>query len=114
MMRGQLLEFGNMMEEIVKVRKAVLERKLVEAETGDSKFLIEIKAELLNLKDTDLQASSLEAIKENMKKFREFIDKVDSANFSLPIEKAYQFYPDADIDEVKNIRKLKDLLSKQS
>ena len=40
------------------------------------------------------------------------MDKVDSHKFKMPIDQAYQFEADADIDEIKNVSKLKDLLSK--
>ncbi len=40
------------------------------------------------------------------------MDKVDSHKFKLPIEHAYQFEADADVDEIKNMGKLKDMLSK--
>lgn len=111
-MREQLAEVNTMMDEIVKVRKCVLEGKLSESEHHDNKVMIQIKNELLNLKEADLESSSLAILKENMRKFREFIDKVDSANFNLPLDKAYQFDPDADVDEIKSLKKLKDLVSK--
>ena len=38
------------------------------------------------------------------------MDKVDSHNFKIPCEKAFIFEADSDIDEIRNIGKLKDLL----
>ena len=109
-LRLQLGEINQMMEEIIKVRRAVIERKLGENETPENKYMIQVKNELLNLKESDMEGSSLLALKQNMKRFKEFVDKVDSANFNLPLDKAYQFKPDADVDEIKNITKLKDLI----
>ncbi len=110
-MREQLAEVNVMMDEIVKVRKSVLERKIQEGEQSGNQILIQIKNELLNLKESDLESSSLAVLKDNMRKFRDFIDKIDSANFNLPLDKAYQFNADADIDEIKSLKKLKDLVS---
>lgn len=111
-MREQLAEVNQMMDEIVKVRKSVLERRIQDSEHIDNKIMVQIKNELLNLKEADLESSSLAVLKDNMRKFREFIDKIDSANFNLPLDKAYQFNPDADIDEIKALKKLKDLVSR--
>lgn len=110
-MREQLADVNVMMEEIVKVRKSVLERKIQEGEHSGNQILVQIKNELLNLKGADLESSSLAVLKDNMRKFRDFIDKIDSANFNMPLDKAYQFNPDADIDEIKSLKKLKDLIS---
>lgn len=51
-------------------------------------------------------------VKENVQRFKRFMDKVDSHKFKLPIDQAYQFEADADVDEIKNMGKLKDMLSK--
>lgn len=111
-MREQLNELNMMMDEIVKVRKAVVERKLLDSDPQDNKVMIQIKQELLNLKEGDLEISSLKAMKENMRRFRDFMDKIDSLNFNMQLDKAYQFSPESDIDEIKNIKKLKDLISR--
>jgi len=111
-MREQLNELNLMMDEIVKVRKAVVERKLLDSDPQDNKVMIQIKQELLNLKEGDLEISSLKAMKENMRRFRDFMDKIDSLNFNMQLDKAYQFSPESDIDEIKNIKKLKDLISR--
>lgn len=112
-MREQLSEINQMMGEIIKVRKAVVERRLYDQEGQENKVMVQIRQELLNLRESDLEVSGLQAIKENMKRFRDYMDKIDSANFGIPLEKAYQFSPEADIDEIKNIKKLKDLISRQ-
>ena len=51
--------------------------------------MVQIKNELLNLKEADLESSSLAVLKDNMRIFKDFIDKVDSVNFGLPLDKAY-------------------------
>lgn len=110
-LREQLSEVNLMMDEIVKVRKSILERKINDNEQYDNQIMVQIKNELLNLKESDLESSSLAVLKDNMRKFRDFIDKVDSANFGLPLDKAYQFNPDSEIDEIKSLKRLKDLVS---
>ena len=111
LLREHLAEFSGMMEEVVKVRKSVLERRLSEPEAGESKFLVGIRNELYSLTEADMHQSGLSGLKDNIKRFREVMDKIDSANFGLPLDKAYQFSPGADIDEIKNLKKLKDLVS---
>lgn len=113
-MREQLTEINQMMEEIIKVRKAVVERRLYDNDGQENKVMVQIRQELLNLREGDLEVTGLQAIKENMRRFRDYMDKVDSATFGLPLDKAYQFSPDSDIDEIKNIKKLKDLISTRS
>jgi hypothetical protein len=110
-MRDQLAEINQMMDEIIKVRKAVVERRLFDQDGQENKVMVQIRQELLNLRENDLEVTGLRAIKENMRRFRDYMDKIDSVNLGVPIEKAYQFSPDADIDEIKNIKKLKDLIS---
>lgn len=112
-MREQLAEMNQMMEDIVKVRKAVIERKLVEMEAPEEQgVIVQIRQELLNLKDADMEASSLTTLRENMRRFKDFMERVDSVSFNTPLGKGYQFEPDADIDEIKNLKRLKDLISR--
>lgn len=111
-LRSQLSEFSSMMEEIVKVRKSILERKLADGEGSDNKYMIQLKSELFNLSEGDMGQAGLASMRENIKRFREFMNKIDSSNFNTPLDKAYQFDPDADVDEIKNLKKLKDLVSR--
>lgn len=111
-MREQLAEMNQMMEEIVKVRKAIIEHKLVEMEAPEEQgMIVQIRQELLNLKDSDMEASSLNTLRENMRRFKDFMERVDSVSFNTPLGKGYQFESDADIDEIKNLKRLKDLIS---
>lgn len=110
-MREQLAELNQMMTEIVKVRKSIIEARMQDNDdAGASSILTSIRQELLSLKEGDMEQVSLAILRENMKKFREFIDKVDSTVLGFPVDKAYQFQSDADIDEIKTIKQLKDLL----
>lgn len=111
-MREQLSEMNQMMDDIVKVRKAVIEQKLIEMDKPEEQgIIVQIRQELLNLKDTDMELSSLTTLRENMKRFKEFMDKVDSVGLNVALNKGYQYEQDADIDEIKNLKRLKDLLS---
>lgn len=112
-MREYMSELHGMLHEIIKVRKSVIERKTGETDSFDNKFLIQVKNEMLSLKEGDMDTTCMAAIKENLIRFRDFMEKVDSATFNTPLEKAYQFNSDADIDEIKNIAKLKELISKK-
>lgn len=113
-MREQLAEMNQMMDDIVKIRKAVIEQKLVEIDRQDEQgIIVQIRQELLNLKDSDMEISSLTTLRENMKRFKEFMEKVDSVGFGTPLGKSFQFEQEADIDEIKNLKRLKDLLSNQ-
>merc|ERR1712087_850527 len=56
------------------------------------------------------KTDTINVVKENVQRFRKFMDKVDSHNFKIPCEKAFIFEADSDIDEIRNIGKLKDLL----
>lgn len=110
-MREQLYELNQMMTDIVKVRKSIIEAKIQDAdESSPNSILTSVRQELFNLKEGDMEQVSLAILKDNMKKFREFIDKVDSTVLGFPIDKAYQFHSDADIDEIKAVKRLKDLL----
>jgi hypothetical protein len=110
-MREQLTELNQMMTEIVRVRKSIIEAKVQDTEeSGSSSILTSIRQELLSLKEGDMEQVSLTILRENMKRFREFIDKVDSTVLGFPVDKAYQFNSDADIDEIKAVKRLKDLL----
>jgi hypothetical protein len=117
-MRQQLADLNQMMDDIVRVRKSVMDKKLVEFEASseDNTGVIgQIKKELLNLRNSDLELSSITLLRDNMRKFKDFMDKVDSLNFGMPVDNgnSFQFNPEAtEIDEVKNIKKLKDLISK--
>lgn len=117
-MRQQLADLNQMMDDIVRVRKSVMDKKLVEFEASseDNTGVIgHIKKELLNLRNSDLELSSITLLRDNMRKFKDFMDKVDSLNFGMPVDNgnSFQFNPEAtEIDEVKNIKKLKDLISK--
>ena len=110
-MREYLSELHSMLNEIIKVRKSVIERKVADSDSFDNKHLLQVKNELLGLKEADMEGTCMAAIRENLGRFREFMEKVDSAHFNTPLEKAYQFNADADIDEIKNIAKLKELIS---
>lgn len=117
-MRQQLADLNQMMDDIVRVRKSVMDKKLVEFEASseDNTGVIgQIKKELLNLRNSDLELSSITLLRDNMRKFKDFMGKVDSLNFGMPVDNgnSFQFNPEAtEIDEVKNIKKLKDLISK--
>lgn len=112
-MREQLAEMNQMMDDIVKVRKAVIERKLIDMDgPEDQGVIVQIRQELLNLKDSDMEISSLTTLRDNMRRFKEFMERVDSVGFNVPLGKGYQYEPEADIDEIKNLKRLKDLLSK--
>ena len=111
-MREQLAEMNQMMDDIVKVRKAIIERKLIDSDQSEeTSIIVQIRQELMNLRDSDMEISSIATLKENMRKFKEFMERVDSFNFGTPIGKSYQYESDADIDEIKNLRRLKDLIS---
>lgn len=112
-MREQLAEMNQMMDDIVKVRKAVIEQKLVELDKPEEQgIIVQIRQELLNLKDTDMELSSLTTLRENMRRFKDFMEKVDSVGFNVPLGKSYQYEPETEIDEIKNLKRLKDLLSR--
>lgn len=117
-MRQQLADINTMMEDIVRVRKAVMDKKLVEFEANQeesSGVICQIKKELLNLRNSDIELSSLSQLRDNMRKFKDFMDKVDSINFGMPSDQgaSFQFNPEhSEVEEVKNIIKLKDLLCK--
>ena len=110
-MRNSLAELQSMMVEIVKIRKSVCERTLGNLEMSESQFLTDLKKELFNLQSDPMTTGTLVEMRSNIKKFRTFMDKLDSFKFSVPLNQAYKFKYDSDIDEIKNINKLKELLS---
>ena len=112
-MREQLADMNQMMDDIVKVRKAVIEQKLIEMDRPEEQgIIVQIRQELLNLKETDMELSSLTTLRENMRRFKEFMEKVDSVGLNAPIGRGFHYEPEADIDEIKNLKRLKDLLSR--
>lgn len=115
-MKQQLADLNQMMEEIVRVRKAVMDKKLIEFETSAEEnpgVFSQIKKELLNLRNAGIEMSSITLLRDNMKKFKDFMDKVDSMNFGTSVDEGFQFNPETTgIEEIKNINKLKDLMSR--
>ena len=47
-----------------------------------------------------------------MKRFRNFMDKIDSHKFKMSLDNEFEADENRDIDEIKDIKRLKDLLSK--
>lgn len=115
-MRESLMDIQTALSEIMKTRHELLISQFGEntEEAMDiensTEPLIELRKELLNLSLDVTKNETLTIVKENVQRFRKFMDKLDSFNFKIPVEKAFQFEADADIDEIRNINKLKDLL----
>lgn len=124
LMRESLHEIQNSMSEIMKTRTELLrvrfgdegkgesdEAKMDTENTGAQESgLVELRKELLSLRLEDGKTETINVVKENVLRFKKFMDKVDSHNFKIPCEKAFIFEADSDIDEIRNIGKLKDLL----
>ena len=111
-MRAALFDLQSMMTEIVNIRKAVMERSLGGIDYEDSHFLTELKQELFRVSSQSMSTNTLVELRENMKRFRAFMDKIDSYKFRSSIDSNFKSQDDQDIDEIKNIKRLKDLLSK--
>lgn len=112
LLRTSFMELQTMMVEIVKIRKSICEKTLGGVNLSDSQFLTDLKKELFNVQANPMSTGTLIEMRNNVKKFRNFMDKLDSFKFNVPLNQAYKFKYDSDIDEIKNINKLKDLLSK--
>ena len=112
-LREALKELQNMMVEIVKVRKAIFERNTTDLRNDDNHVLTEMKNELFNLQTQPLTTSTLEEMKENVKKFKVFMNKMDNEKFGVDLERAYLTDEGStEIEEIKSMKKLKDLISK--
>ena len=119
LMREALVEIQNSLNEIMKTRKDIMQNKYgseMQVEGEENEIIegmddgqVELRKELLNLSVDHSKMEPLTVVKENVKRFKKFMDKLDSYTFKIPIEKAYQFEPDTDIDEIKTMNKLKDL-----
>ena len=59
-----------------------------------------------------MTTNTLQEMKENMKRFRNFMDKIDSHKFKMSLDNEFEADENRDIDEIKDIKRLKDLLSK--
>lgn len=116
-MREQLFQLNQMMEEVVRVRKSIMDRRLVETEDGagdGNEIIFQIKKELMNLRDKDLDLSSITLLRDNMKRFKEFMERSDSFSLVPRPDQSYRFENDLEHEDLKNIKKLKDVLSRPS
>jgi len=111
-LREALFELQSMMTEIVNIRKAVLERSLGGISYEENHFLTELKQELFNASGITMGKSTLLELRENTKRFKSFMDKLDSFKFNINLDQSFGGEDDREIEDIKNIRRLKDLLSK--
>ena len=122
-MRESLMEIQSSLSEIMKTRQELIKMRFgsdrqkgegdeaMDTETLlDSENLVELKKDLLNLNFDDSKIEPLNVVKENVERFKKFMDKIDTHNFKIPVDRAFIFEADADIDEIRSVGKLKDLI----
>jgi hypothetical protein len=71
-----------------------------------------MKKEIFELDLNKMAACTLPEVQNNLLKFKVFMDKLDSYNFNLNLEKNIEFDPveDMEIEEIKKVSKMKEFL----
>ena len=101
--------------DMAKVRKSLFELKMDKKEEVEQKFfLTKIKKELFKLDLDNLLGCNLPEAITNLTKFRAFLDKLDSYNFSTDLNNNIEFDPveEMEIQEIKTVSKMKEFLRK--
>ena len=76
-LRTALRELQGMMKEVIKSRKEVIEKNLGDLELEEEDDVTSIREELFNLKGVPLTTGTLIEVRENIKKFRQFMEDLD-------------------------------------
>lgn len=113
LLRENLNEFQKLMIEIVNIRKVVFERNFGKLK-DQSELLTELKKEVFSLGSSSISAVTLEEMKLNIKKFRDFMDRMDSLKLGIRLENYAKDDTQIEIEgieDIKNLKKLKELIS---
>lgn len=90
-----------------------MQRRLIDCNDGndDNTVVSKIRRELLNLRDSDVEIGSIEKLRDNMRKFKDFMEKTDGLSFG-GTDKGFQFDPEEEVEELKNVHKLREVMSR--
>ena len=116
-MKGFCADLNQSIAELVKVRKAVFEKKAEtkQMKVNENHFFTELRKEMFELDLSKLADFVLPELSCNVQKFRYLMDLIDSFNFNLDLKKSVEFDPveELEIEQIKTISNLKDTIRNQ-
>ena len=103
--------------DLVKVRKAVFERKTEtkHIKINENHFFTELSKEMFALDHSKLADFCLPELSSNLAKFKYLMDLIDSFNFNIDLKKSVEFDPveELEIEQIKTISNLKETIRNQ-